>query len=135
MVEDTRACLKRFYRNYQSILGNHHISEMMEYIDQFEYHPLMCYTLVNTCLEKTDKHIFTHQQLPLSIALLDKHSKEYRRASFLHRIRYKLARRDMHAEFDWIYEGKREEHCPIMAFYVQKSINRIHKSYRKHELN
>ena len=81
MVEDTRACLKRFYRNYQSILGNHHISEMIEYIDQFEYHPLMCYTLVNTCLEKTDKHIFTHQQIPLSITLLDKHSKEYLRAS------------------------------------------------------
>ena len=118
--------LKEYYYEFQCVFGKEHVREMIDFIDSLpltKYKDDICYG----CMCKTEQYIPLLQVFPLEIKSLRKNNLDkYRRASFLHRIRIKIARRELYDRFTLFYED--ESH-----YHIQISIDNLTSKYRKYE--
>jgi len=123
--------LKDYYTNYQSVFGETHVRQMIAYAESYSINKDSD-ELSGTCIIETDKHISNIQQIPLCIKTL-KHTDldKYRRASFLHRIRIKIARRELYNRFTSFYHYS--DFPDERPYYIQKAIDRMIAKYQKSE--
>ena len=118
--------LKEYYVEFQCVFGKEHVREMIDFIDSLpltKYKDDICYE----CMCKTEQYISLLQVFPLEIKSLRKNNLDkYRRASFLHRVRIKIARREIYDRFNFFYEDE-------SSYHIQQSIDRLTSNYHKYE--
>ena len=118
--------LKEYYIEFQCVFGKEHVREMIDFIDSI---PLTTYKddIKVECMRKTAQHMSVLQEFPLEIKSLRKNNLDkYRRASFLHRVRIKIARREIYDRFNFFYGDE-------SSYHIQQSIDRLTTKYHKYE--